>query len=250
MTAARVIEGDGTPEAEWLAWPALAAAPVLPLSGWLETAQRLVIVAPHPDDEILAAGALASLHAARGGRVMLVAVTDGEASHRGGSSWTADALAAARREESAAGLRRLLPEAPELLRLALPDSAVAGQVDRLREALFGTLHPNDVVVTTWRLDGHPDHEAAGTAAADATGRVGCRLIEAPVWMWHWATPGDDRVPWARLRSLAVPAATRARRAEAIAAHATQLEPRGNGLGPVLTQAILQRLGRPHDAFFV
>ena len=23
------------------------------------------------------------------------------------------------------------------------------------------------------------------------------LLEYPVWMWHWAEPGDDAVPWDR-----------------------------------------------------
>lgn len=250
VIADRLIEGEGTREADWLAWAGLADAPELPLDAWLRAAQRLVIVAPHPDDEILAAGALAHLHAGRGGEVMVVAVTDGEASHRGDPAWTAERLAAARREESAAGLRRLLPEPPEMLRLVLPDSAVASEAARLRDALVGALRPSDVVVTTWRFDGHPDHEAAGAAAAQATETAGCRLVEAPVWMWHWATPGDPRVPWERLRSLAVPASTREHRAEALAAHASQLEPRGNGEGPVLTPAILKRLARARDSFFI
>ena len=52
---------------------------------------------------------------------------------------------------------------------------------------------------TWRGDGHPDHEAVGRAAAAAAARADAVLIEYPVWMWHWAMPGDPAVPWNRAR---------------------------------------------------
>ncbi len=248
-TAPRRIEGGGTPETAWIGWPGLTRVPLRPLDHWVAADQRLVVVAPHPDDEILAGGALASLHAQRGGRVRVVAVTDGEASHRGDPGWTASRLAIERRNESAEGLVRLLGVVPEVVRLGLADAAVAARGDELSRRLQQILEPSDCVVTTWRLDGHPDHEATGSAAASACAAVGCLLIEAPVWMWHWAQPDDARVPWAHLAGVAIPPATIARRRLAIAAHASQLGPRGSE-GPVLTTGILDRLERRVEYFFV
>ncbi len=247
-TAPRRIEGTGTLEAEWRAWPGLARLPTLTLDDCIGATQRLVIVAPHPDDEILAAGGLAARHADRGGAVLVVAVTDGEASHRGNPDWPAERLAAARRAESGAGLARLLGVPPAMRRLGLPDSAVAAApVAAALEAIVGA---TDVVVATWRCDGHPDHEACGEAAAAACDAVGCTLLEAPVWMWHWAAPGDARVPWSRLRTLALADDVVRRRQAAIAEHVTQLAPRGRDEGPVLTAAILERLSRTSDCIFV
>ena len=75
------IEGEGTSGRVWQAWlPALACADMAHVAGLLP-AQRLVVVAPHPDDEVLACGALIAMHARQGGEVLVVAVTDGEASH-------------------------------------------------------------------------------------------------------------------------------------------------------------------------
>lgn len=33
------------------------------------------------------------------------------------------------------------------------------------------------------------------------GQVGCRLFELPIWAWHWAVPGDPRVPWHRAAAI-------------------------------------------------
>ena len=58
VTAPPRIQGEGTSGRVWQAWlPALACADMAPVAGLLP-AQRLVVVAPHPDDEVLACGAL------------------------------------------------------------------------------------------------------------------------------------------------------------------------------------------------
>ena len=81
------------------------------------------------------------------------------------------------------------------MHLGVPDGAVAEAeascVDRLTEQVGdgrGVL-----LVAPWRHDGHPDHEAAGRAAAAVAVRTGARLLEYPVWFWHWAEPAH--APW-------------------------------------------------------
>ena len=59
-----------------------------------------------------------------------------------------------------------------------------------RRGLTDLLSPDTWCAATWRGDGHPDHDAVGRAAATACDAVGCRLLEYPVWMWHWARPGE------------------------------------------------------------
>ena len=45
----------------------------------------------------------------------------------------------------------------------------------------------------------PDHEAVGRAAATAAPRTDARLVEYPVWFWHWGRAGRPRRgPLARL----------------------------------------------------
>lgn len=250
VTAERLIEGTGTPEPVWQRWLATARVRAQPLQGWLPQTARLVVIAPHPDDEVLACGALLAMHAARGGEILVVAVTDGEASHPGSSEWSPRRLAAVRRAESAEGLARLGLRGIAPVRLGLGDGKVCQQAADLAKGLKSLLCSTDVVVTTWRLDGHPDHDATGRSAAGACAAAGCRLVEAPVWMWHWAAPGDLRVPWYRLQGLPLSPQALARKQAAVAAHVTQLARRDAEEGPVLGSAILSRSTRTTEYFFM
>ena len=249
--AERVIRAPRTPEARWREW---LACRTVTLDELLPAQRRFVVIAPHPDDEVLACGGLLALHAERGGDCAVIAVTDGDASHAGCAAWTPPALAAVRREESACGLSRLGVRRESITRLALRDGEVRGSARALRDALRALVHAQDLVVSTWRLDGHPDHDATGAVAAQICTDTGAQFIEAPVWMWHWAAPEDSTVPWSRLHALALPPAAAARKAAALAQHATQLTPRdhsdGTCEGAVLDAAILERAARSAEYFFI
>lgn len=244
----RLIEGDGTDEASWRSWLADFPPPHKSLQHLLPLDVRLVMVAPHPDDEVLACGGLIAGHATRGGETLVVAVTDGEASHADTTDRSALQLSDTRRGESTEGMRRLGATASNVLRLRLPDGCVDEHAEDLTRVLTRLLLPSDVVVSTWRLDGHPDHEATGRAAAHACAAAGCMLLEAPVWMWHWAAPGDARVPWHRLVAVRLPPETVRRKQAALAAHTTQLQWRGGDQPPVLGVSIVERAGRPCEYF--
>lgn len=244
----RHIGENGSTEAHWSA--ALAEVPILGLDRFVPAHARLMVVAPHPDDEVLACGGLLAAHTGRGGRAAVVAVTDGEASHRGSETWSALELAAARRAESDRGLSALCVPSASVTRLMMPDGAVSCYAGPLREALGLLLTPDDVVVSTWRLDGHPDHEAVGAAAEEVCADVGAVCLQAPVWMWHWSRCGDSRVPWHRLRGFSLEPDARVRKREALSMHVTQLTRRSEIEGPVLDPLILQRAGRCAEYFFV
>lgn len=246
----RRIRGEGLfPEAAWRDWLARRPPPVVSIDDLLDIHRRLVVVSPHPDDELLMCGGLLGLHARRGGAVAIIAVTDGESSHPTDPRWSPTRLAEARRLERLRGLSHLGLGTDVVSRLGLFDGGVAAQAARLEQGLRDLLKPGDCVLSTWRLDGHPDHDAAGAAAAGVCRDLGCRLLEAPVWMWHWSEPDDPRVPWHRLRSLALPNDIVASKAAALAEHATQLTARASD-PPVLGDAILARSARRAEYFLV
>ena len=246
--ADRMIRGQGTPERAWRAWDGLKALAPLSIEQMAPRGSRVIVVAPHPDDEVLGCGGALALLARGAHEVVVVGLTDGEGSHPGSLAWTPTLLARRRRRERADGLARLGLPAPAHS-LGLPDGGLARHEDALAVRLRDLLHPRDVVLATWRLDGHPDHEAAGRAAAVAAAQRGCALWEVPVWMWHWAAPADPRVPWQRLRRLALDAEARDRKSRAIAAHGSQLvETPAERRPPVLADWALARLLRPFEVF--
>jgi LmbE family N-acetylglucosaminyl deacetylase len=245
-----LIDGASTPEWAWLPWLAMLADELLRSDVLALPEARLVVVSPHPDDEVLGCGGLLAMHGAAGRECMVVAVTDGEASHHPLPVPDGVSLAALRRAESAEGLRHLMPFSGDVQRLDMADGRVAQHEQRLADRLAATLRRSDTVAVPWRFDGHPDHEACARAAAKACARVGCRLLEMPIWMWHWSTPGDTRVPWHRLVSLPLPLAAQANKRLALTAHASQLRPRAADTPPVLDDAIVARSRRPREYYFV
>ncbi len=231
------IDAPGTDERTWAAWPWLSTLPGAGPIG-LAGIRSAVIVAAHPDDEVLGAGGLISMLAASRTRLRLVAVTDGERSHRGHAS--PGPLARRRTAETEAALRALGTRGTEIIRLKLPDGGLADRPDELAAALSPLVEGFDLCLAPWDGDLHPDHEAAGGAARRvATGA----FYSFPVWMWHWASPGDPRVPWDQ--ALRVPLAPRTvgRKRAAITCFASQTEDRGHGLGPVLTPGMIAHFTR-------
>ncbi|SNS54677.1 N-acetylglucosaminyl deacetylase, LmbE family [Streptosporangium subroseum] len=232
------IDAPGTPEAEWRAWPGLGALPALAYGGW----QSVVVIAAHPDDEVLGVGGLLSLLAAADVRLRLIAVTDGEASHPGIAD--VPALAARRVKESESALEALGAHAVEIVRLGMPDTGLAAHEGELTEALKEAAAGFQVCLAPWEADVHSDHEAAGRAAVAA----GLRPCFYPIWTWHWARPGDVRLPWSRALRIPLPPPDRARKLAAIGCFASQLEPR-DGLEAVLPPGILAHFTRDHEVLF-
>ena len=239
-----IVPGRGRAEALWQRWPVLADLPPLDVA----TCRRAVVVAPHPDDETLAVGGLIALLLAGGARVVLVAATDGEASHPASTAATPDRLRAVRAAETEQALGALGPGHVEQVRLRLPDGALSAHEAALGAALAGRLHPGDWCVAPFEDDGHPDHDVAGRVARAACARTGARALRYPLWAWHWARPDDPRVPWAQAVRVELSArAARAKRA-ALACYPSQTEPLGTAPedAAVVPPAVLAHFLRPYE----
>jgi LmbE family N-acetylglucosaminyl deacetylase len=233
------IDAPGTAEAAWRAWPTLRGFPVARVGRWAS----VVVIAAHPDDEILGAGGTIALLARAGARLRLVAVTDGDASHpRNGDPAE---LARRRTAESAAALKIVGADRVEVIRLRLPDTGLADREDELAGLLRPLCAGFDVCLAPWEDDAHADHEAAGRAARRAAGHV----LRYPIWMWHWAAPDDERVPWDRCRQIPLPPDIAAAKHAAIQAFTSQLTGGGPSGAPVLPAGIVAHFTRAQEVFF-
>jgi LmbE family N-acetylglucosaminyl deacetylase len=235
------IAGSGTPETLWRPWFDDRPWPPLDLDRLAD--RRLVVLAAHPDDEVLGVGGMLCALAGGGSRIVTVWATDGEASHPASHAIEPGKLAGLRREESQRALAELGVTPTLSVTLGLPDGGLGDCLPALRSALRDLVGPDDVVLAPWRGDGHPDHEAVGSVAAE----LATTLLEYPIWMWHWAMPDDGRVPWSRLRTVAVP--DPAAKVRAIDAFDTQVRP----IGPapedaaILPPELVARFVRPYES---
>ncbi len=233
------IDQPGTQEYAWDTWPGLRQLPAADPRTW----PSAVVVAAHPDDEVLGAGGILAILAAAGVRVRLVAVTDGEGSHP-----DADPAAVARTRiaETAAALDRLGASGIEVIRLGFPDTGLAAREEQLAAVLREQLEGFGMCLAPWEADAHADHEAAGRAARRAGSMAGAQVLTYPIWMWHWAKPGDRRVPWHRACQVRLPAEAAARKRAAIDAFTSQLTDRGPDTGPILPAPIVAHFTRAEE----
>ncbi len=234
--AARPLSVGGTPTQTWL--DAGLQLPELELGGCPE----VLVVGAHPDDETLGFGATAHLLAETGVRVQIASASDGGAAFPDQSLLQRYRLERTRRAELHRAAAVLGLPAP--ICLGLPDGEIVQHEERLADLLTEVLATKPAgtwCAATWRGDGHPDHEAVGRAAATAVQRTDAVLVEYPVWMWHWALPGDVAVPWHRGHRVPLSPAAVERKTLAAQNFHSQFVPPAPDADPVLPPFVLHRL---------
>jgi len=250
VNRSRHIGGTGPAAHDWARDAALAAVPSITLDVLIPPGTRVIVVAPHPDDEILTCGALLQLVAARGDAPLIVAVTDGEASHPGSPAWPPERLRQARTDETNAALAHLGIDADRVRRLHIPDGGVTAAAPELERQLAAIIAPGDIVITTWRFDGHPDHESTALACSAVARKRGARVLQAPVWGWHWSAPGDGAMPMNQARKLPVPNDALARKRAALGCFHSQIEgDASSGAAPILPAFAMERVLHPFELYF-
>lgn len=247
--AGQPIEGSGTPESVWRAAAVLQHMPQVSLGALLQDARRLVVVAPHPDDEVLGCGGLMAAAQAHGIPVCVIALTDGEMAYPHVPAWAPHLLAPARRQELDAALAALGLTNNAATHCDLGDGALHEHEDAMTRAIASQLQPEDLVLVTWHRDAHPDHEAAARATRAACARHGVRLLTYPVWAWHWSQPGDGVFEDDRALRFELTPAVHAAKQRAITCFSTQLgtcTPPVNE--PILPPHVLARFDRTFEVF--
>ena len=221
-----------TPEAEWL--PAFTN-----LANWNPPFVPTLVLAPHPDDETLGAGGLIAKLCRAEVPVAIVAITDGESAYAG----THD-LGDIRVREQAEAVQRLGIRERMIHRLHFPDRDVSNYEDQLVALLLRLVTPDTHLVAPWQHDFHPDHEAAGRAAA----RV-AQLRNVPVtyylfWTWHRGNPSMlDGLP---LTKLSLTESELRTKLHALRAHTSQFEhPNGQ---PILSPELLLPAQRSFEVY--
>jgi N-acetylglucosamine malate deacetylase 1 len=126
---------------------------LVPYAPGFPPGRRWLVLAPHPDDEVMGPGATLAQAVARGVEVTLIVVTDGGA----------QGDAAEREREARASAAALGVSEPEFWRLA--DRSLQPRTSELLRALRGALqhHRPDVVFVTSPVELHPDHRALALA---------------------------------------------------------------------------------------
>lgn len=246
----RVIEGDGTSQDVWKNWSGLQELPRLDIAKNFAPHQRVCIFAPHPDDEVLGCGGLLQQLAANGNPILLVHVTNGTKSHPNSQIYSQEKLNIIRPQESIRALEVLdVAHQVTTIALDLTDGDVFAQQDKFKKKLATIIQPDDIVVTPFIRDGHPDHEATGQVVAKFAKQLNLDCYQVLIWAWHWAKPADNRVPWHCAIRCELTDEQLQRKKQAITCFKSQITiDESTGSPPILSAQTIARLSQPWEVY--
>ena len=195
---------------------------------YLRGFDRLVVVAPHPDDDVLGCGGTLAAAAAIGLAAVVVYVTDGSASHVGSAAYPPARLREVREREARAALTALgITTEPRFLRIA--DGTVADLDANENDAVVAAIadatnaSANALMMGPWLRDHHADHVAVASLVRRACAqRPGMTLLEYAIWLDELGSEADRPRAGEAVEVTLDVGAHVAAKAEALAEHRSQL----------------------------
>jgi len=219
-----------------------------------ERDDRVLVVAPHPDDEAIATGGMLQAARAAGARCRVLVATDGDNNPWPQrwieKRWRIDAAdrarwGARRRAEALAALQVLGADADSARCLGFPDLGLTlllmsgdGRFDAALAQQFDEVRPTFLFVPALH-DRHPDHSALHVAMCIVMARGGAAIPQLFTFGVHGEAAAPDDVV------LALSDAQRDVKREAIMQHATQMRlSRRRFLAYATTQERFRRVHLP------
>lgn len=155
------------------------------------SADTVVIVAPHPDDETFACGGLIALKRLQGISAHVIFLSRGEGAHQKCCATSGNEIGDARSHEAEQACALLGVPQDNLHWFNLPDGSIPSAVDidhEVMEKLAKIIHacqPGEVYVPV-PFDCWPDHRQATELVTAAIDSASCSasMIYYPIWMWY------------------------------------------------------------------
>ena len=188
--------------------------------------------------------------AANGNPIVLVHVTNGTQSHPDSQIYQPHLLDTIRPQESLAALEVLgIAQQVTCMSLALTDGDVFAERAQFHQKLAAIIQPDDILITPFVHDGHPDHEATGQVVAAFAKQHQLACYQVLIWAWHWAKPADSRIPWHCTLRVDLTPEQLQRKTEAIACFKSQITvDESTGNPPILSAQTIARISQPWEVY--
>ncbi len=224
----------------------------------LQMMGRVMVIAPHQDDESLGCGGTIALLRQAGVPVHVLFITDGSLSHPNSSTYPAPKLTELRESEAISALEVLNVAVEDITFLRRPDGHLphAGQpgfeetAGLIQQAL--THFKPETLLLPWQRDPHPDHRATWQLVHYAMEQADTeyRVLEYLIWLWERAAEEDLPQPTEVDVWKVDISPVKTQKQQAIAAHASQTtgliddDPEGFTLSP----EVLAHFGSDEEIF--
>lgn len=204
----------------------------------------IVIIAPHPDDEIMGCGGLIQRLTSQGKEIHVVIMTGGEGSHKGCCHISPEQLSSKRRKlaeyiDSGLGIKHIHF-------LHYPDGGISQQhhETNVLQSLLDQVHPSCAFVPHWG-EGWPDHvHAAEIVKSLLPSQV--EIYEYCVWLWYYNV---WRLDWKHARVLRMSPQEHQKKKQAINDYVTPKAPCGKPWSGVLPKLLLHAVSSQNELFF-
>lgn len=225
--------------------------------GHLEEFKSILVIAPHPDDEVFGCGGLIVRTLTEGGQVHVIVLTDGEHSHHSCCDLSSGRIRHARRDLAVKAAKPLSLDKNHITFLdwgdgQLTDARLAEIEQKVDELAcqIRCLQPQ-VVFVPHPFEGWADHMAAELLTRSAIERSGitCKLFHYCVWFWFsMLLRRAFRVDWRRARLLDIRDVYSQKQA-AMYAYLEPCAPCGNPWSGVLPPELLRAFRWNKELFF-
>jgi LmbE family N-acetylglucosaminyl deacetylase len=155
---------------------------------------RVLVLAPHPDDESLGCGGLIAACCVAARPPVVAVLTDGSASHRTNTAAALDQLVQIRASEVRLAATNLGLPSAHLHLLGFRDGALGQVIEPCVQLLtrLGRDAGCRIIVAPWQYDPNEDHHAASIVARAVAAAIGAACLFYPVW--GWAIHGEAELP--------------------------------------------------------
>lgn len=208
---------------------------------------NILILAPHPDDEVFGCGGLIARLVAEDHAPQVIVLTGGGGSHRGCCSTSESDIISARRELTLKAMSALgLPES-NIHELDFTDGRIsegnAAEKKKL-ESLISEINP-DVILVPHHGEGWSDHLAARELGIELSGND-TAVYEYCVWMWYYR---QKHLDWKNAYVLKMTDAEHQKKLEAINVYHSALAPCGKPWVGVLPKLFVEANSTNLELFF-
>jgi len=213
----------------------------------VKTNDRILIIAPHPDDEVIGCGGIIARKAKIGQTPHIIFMTGGEESHHWCCSVENSDITRVRRGLTRLALKQLGVNKEFIHELNFPDGSISPDNSEIHKLikLIEKIKPSTIFIPHWG-EGWPDHVNTARIVKDIL-PSDTEIWEYCVWMWYYNVwRGLD---WKNAATLSMTPEEHSLKLKAMDAYTTPLAPCGKPWSGVLPHIFIKANQWDKELFF-
>lgn len=213
----------------------------------LRLSENTVIIAPHPDDEVIGCAGLIQALVERGTPPDVIVMTGGEGAHRGCCKLAESEIIVERRKLTMEVAKKLGLSESYIYFLDYSDEYIAqdcSETEKLKEILI-RLSPKAIFVPHWG-EGMPDHIRTADIVKSLMKENEISIYEYCVWMWYYNVWNLD---YGNAYIVKMNKAMHERKLRAIEQYMTPLAPCGKPWSGILPKPFLKAARWDSELYF-